>query len=96
MPCRALDAFGRIYFDRIEDSRGFGLNALSGIGCIRTCLPAGWLAGWLVVLMPCRALDAFGRRRGGLRPAPPEGLNALSGIGCIRTSARCDGEMAWR
>ena len=36
MPCRALDAFGRLLFSPRTWSPLVSLNALSGIGCIRT------------------------------------------------------------
>ena len=67
-------------------SRHTSLNALSGIGGVRT---SAWgyrsaRAPWSV-LMPCRALEAFG-------PFPQVPvmyesfcLNALSGIGGVRT-----------
>mgnify|MGYP001113669547 CR=1 FL=1 len=63
------------------------LNALSGIGCIRT--KADGVRGvqrGVGVLMPCRALDAFGPALAPITSTPASlGLNALSGIGCIRT-----------
>ena len=36
------------------------LNALSGIGCVRTQFDSGGEALIFYVLMPCRALGAFG------------------------------------
>ena len=63
MPCRALDAFGRITPARPWGGIDISLNALSGIGCIRTNRPKpGCCRATVGVLMPCRALDAFGPR----------------------------------
>ena len=62
MPCRALEAFGQIaeYEGKLTEVQR--LNALSGIGGVRTIiiLIHGTLMP-LFVLMPCRALEAFGR-----------------------------------
>ena len=63
MPCRALEAFGR-QNSAPPPSRpvAMGLNALSGIGGVRTYTvgPVGSGANFEFVLMPCRALEAFG------------------------------------
>ena len=87
MPCRALDAFGRracvAAGCRVRVS---GLNALSGIGCIRTDASASLRQ---VEVLRLNALSGIGCIRtqaaadGGVRCLT--GLNALSGIGCIRT-----------
>jgi len=64
------------------------LNALSGIGCVRTLPEAGrpLQARGHGVLMPCRALGAFGRFGDWIvRFHDSVSLNALSGIGCVRT-----------
>ena len=66
-----------------------GLNALSGIGGVRTGSVAQADAGAVAVLMPCRALEAFGH---GCIPCSPLcagriRLNALSGIGGVRTDS---------
>ena len=61
MPCRALEAFGRAGAGCGSWPAGLCLNALSGIGGVRTLAiwrPRG--GGEPEVLMPCRALEAFG------------------------------------
>ena len=90
MPCRALEAFGLTHRP-LPDVRGHavGLNALSGIGGVRTTARAVRDdLQWDYVLMPCRALEAFGPTNPGLPQVQREvfGLNALSGIGGVRTT----------
>mgnify|MGYP001024349656 CR=1 FL=1 len=71
------------------------LNALSGIGGVRTPQKPyghGRLSG--LVLMPCRALEAFGpiSASPALAPASALCLNALSGIGGVRTMIKKEKE----
>ena len=63
MPCRALEVFGRNSLAITNDERavGYSLNALSGIGGVRTDRGATWVRMGDNVLMPCRALEVFGR-----------------------------------
>jgi len=70
MPCRALGAFGLIAPAISFLARQlYGLNALSGIGCVRTTGGVcGGPPGNPAVLMPCRALGAFGRVARDCRP----------------------------
>ena len=86
MPCRALDAFGPTYDIRVLEYGG-SLNALSGIGCIRT-IRAQVLNGRMDLGL--NALSGIGCIRTETFSRPPrstmESLNALSGIGCIRTT----------
>ena len=87
MPCRALDAFGHSRWRARWTQRSTGLNALSGIGCIRTNrqrVPA------CHAVVGLNALSGIGCIRtksstAVLWPEPDNRLNALSGIGCIRT-----------
>ena len=73
-----------------------GLNALSGIGCIRTFIIMGqrWLA-FGRVLMPCRALDAFGPSApAARRKSTPWVLmpcRALDAFGRPRANRQADG-----
>jgi len=61
MPCRALGAFGLSERSRDRLRQAIRLNALSGIGCVRTTSSHALRASRnLRVLMPCRALGAFG------------------------------------
>ena len=87
MPCRALDAFGPDVETGTCTCPDFRLNALSGIGCIRTISRAlrtlerrGLSLNALSGIGCIRTGEETARRGPGLR-----GLNALSGIGCIRT-----------
>ena len=87
MPCRALEAFGLLGGGGAAPPPGWGLNALSGIGGVRTTLPT--IQKWWMrrrVLMPCRALEAFGLiEYVAIIGLVAIGLNALSGIGGVRT-----------
>jgi len=92
MPCRALGAFGPSprWVGSGPPLRG-GLNALSGIGCVRTLR---WAADWLNRnRIRLNALSGIGCVRTQMaRDLGVTGmlrLNALSGIGCVRTMNGC-------
>ena len=90
MPCRALEAFGRSLCQHRLRLAQLGLNALSGIGGVRTEQEAfgrvrrlGWRLNALSGIGGVRTKEVRNERI-----LPFLRLNALSGIGGVRTLRR--------